>query len=171
MQKHQQLIDQQNSNSSKHQRQLTPQSSVSRLHQQSMLGTQPGNAALPTSQHSVVMLQQSKVAVQQQMQQNATALLPSQNQQPQQPQQQMVSQIQAQPGGLQHMQQQSNALQRDMQQKIQPTGSLLQQQNVVEQQKQLFQPQRAHPEASSSLCSFFFNISQVVFDYFVFNVI
>ncbi|KAL3516396.1 hypothetical protein ACH5RR_023298 [Cinchona calisaya] len=148
----QQLAGQQNSLPNVHQPQLAPQSSVSGIHQQSVLGTQPVNCALPTSQHSVVMLQQSKVPVQQQMQQNATTLLPSQNQQPQpqSSQQQMVAQIQSQPGALQHLQQQSNTLQRDMQQRLQTPGSLLQQQNVVELQKHLFPSQRANPEASST---------------------
>ncbi|KAL3537672.1 hypothetical protein ACH5RR_001038 [Cinchona calisaya] len=132
--------------------QLAPQSIVSGLHQQSVLGTQSGNSGMSTSQHYVLMPEQSKVLVQQQMQQNVEALPPNQNQslRPQPSQQQMVSQMQSQPGGLQQLQQQSNMLQRDMQQRLQTSGSLLQQQNVVEQQKQLFQSQRANPEASTT---------------------
>ncbi|RVW36857.1 hypothetical protein CK203_113738 [Vitis vinifera] len=49
------------------------------------------------------------------------------------------------------LQPQPNSLQRDMQQRLQTSGALLQTQNVIDQQKQLFQSQRALPEASSSM--------------------
>ncbi|XP_059309142.1 mediator of RNA polymerase II transcription subunit 15a-like isoform X2 [Lycium ferocissimum] len=48
------------------------------------------------------------------------------------------------------MHQQTNQLEMEMQQRLQTSAPLLQQQNVMEQQKQLYQPQRAAPEASSS---------------------
>ncbi|GAY65148.1 hypothetical protein CUMW_239020 [Citrus unshiu] len=142
--------------------QLGPQSNVSGLQQQpqqQLLGTQSGNSSMQTNQHPAHMLQQPKVPVQQQMQQSAPNLLPNQGQQQQsQPQQQqMMSQIQSQPTQLQQqlgLQQQPNPLQRDMQQRLQASGqasaSLLQPQNVMDQQKQLYQPQRALPETSST---------------------
>ncbi|KAJ6932338.1 mediator of RNA polymerase II transcription subunit 15a-like isoform X1 [Populus alba x Populus x berolinensis] len=95
------------------------------------------------------MLQQPKVTLQQQAQQSGSALLPNQGQQShsQLPQQQLMAQIQSQPGQLQ---QQSNPSQHDLQQRLQASGSLLQQSNVIDQQKQLYQPQRALPETSST---------------------
>ena len=58
-----------------------------------------------------------------------------------------MSQFQSQSTQLQP---QLNSLQRDMQQRLQTSGALLQTQNVIDQQKQLFQSQRALPEASST---------------------
>ncbi|KAL9405458.1 hypothetical protein Peur_002430 [Populus x canadensis] len=143
----QQLMVQQNNLSSMHQQQLGSQSNVSSLQQQQLLGAQSGNSSMQTNQHPVHMLQQSKVTLQQQAQQSAGTLLPNQGQQsqPQLPQQQLMSQIQSQPAQLQ---QQSNPLQHDLQQRFQASGSLLQQQNVTDQQKQLYQSQRALPETS-----------------------
>ncbi|KAK2643995.1 hypothetical protein Ddye_019190 [Dipteronia dyeriana] len=161
-QQQQQLMGQQ-SLSSLHHQQLGSQSNVSGLQQQQqqqqLLGTQSGNSNMPTNQHSVHILQQPKVPMQQQPQQSAPNLLSSQGQQsqPQPGQQQLMSQIQSQPAQLQQqlgLQQQPNALQRDMQQRLQASsqasGSLLQPQNVVDQQKQLYQSQRALPETSST---------------------
>ncbi|XP_060183413.1 mediator of RNA polymerase II transcription subunit 15a-like isoform X2 [Lycium barbarum] len=48
------------------------------------------------------------------------------------------------------MHQQTNQLEMEMQQRLQTSAPLFQQQNVMEQQKQLYQPQRAAQEASSS---------------------
>ncbi|KAL9387997.1 hypothetical protein Peur_021121 [Populus x canadensis] len=148
-QQQQQLMAQQNNLSSMHQQQLGPQSNVTGLQQQQLLGAQPGNSSMQSNQHSLHMLQQPKVTLQQQAQQSGSALLPNQGQQShsQLPQQQLMAQIQSQPGQLQ---QQSNPLQRDMQQRLQASGSLLQQSNVIDQQKQLYQPQRALPETSST---------------------
>ncbi|KAH7573022.1 hypothetical protein JRO89_XS03G0052800 [Xanthoceras sorbifolium] len=161
-QQQQQLMGQQNLSSVHHQ-QLGPQSNVSGLQQQQqqqqLLGTQSGNSNMATNQHSVHMLQQSKLPLQQQAQQSAPNLLSNQGQQsqPQPGQQQLMSQIQSQPAQLQQqlgLQQQSNALQRDMQQRLQASsqasGPLLQPQNVVDPQKQLYQSQRALPETSSN---------------------
>nr|TKR84741.1 hypothetical protein D5086_0000255290 [Populus alba] len=143
----QQLMVQQNNLSSMHQQQLGSQSNVSSLQQQQLLGAQSGNSSMQTNKHPVHMLQQSKVTLQQQAQQSASSLLPNQGQQsqPQLSQQQLMSQIQSQPAQLQ---QQSNPLQHDLQQRFQASGSLLQQQNVTDQQKQLYQSQRALPETS-----------------------
>nr|XP_034899862.1 mediator of RNA polymerase II transcription subunit 15a-like isoform X2 [Populus alba] len=149
LQQQQQLMAQQNNLSSMHQQQLGPQSNVTGLQQQQLLGAQPGNSSMQSNQHSLHMLQQPKVTLQQQAQQSGSALLPNQGQQShsQLPQQQLMAQIQSQPGQLQ---QQSNPLQRDLQQRLQASGSLLQQPNVIDQQKQLYQPQRALPETSST---------------------
>ncbi|KAF5726958.1 mediator of RNA polymerase II transcription subunit 15a-like [Tripterygium wilfordii] len=103
---------------------------------------------MQTNQHSVHMLQPSKGPMQQQ-QQNSSNLLPTQGQQSQsQPShQQLMSQMQPQPVQLQ---QQPNLLPRDMPQRLQASGSLLQAQNVIDQQKQFYQSQRPLPETSST---------------------
>ncbi|KAJ7951948.1 mediator of RNA polymerase II transcription subunit 15a [Quillaja saponaria] len=154
MQQHQhqqQLINQQNNLTNIHQQQLGSNVPGLQQQQQQLLGTQSGNSSMQTNQHSVHMLQQSKVPMQQQ--QNASNLLSSQGQQAQ-PQPPQLPQIQSQSAQLQQQlslqQQQPNPLQRDMQQRIQASGPLLQQQNVLDQQKQLYQSQRALPEASST---------------------
>lgn len=152
-QQQQQLINQQNNLSNMHQQQLG--SNVPGLQQQQLLGPHSGNSGLQTTQHSNHMLQQPKVPMQQQPQQNTSNMLPSQvpQQQPQASQQQMMSQFQSQPAQMQPqlgLQQQSNSLQRDMQQRLQASGPLLQQQNVLDQQKQMYQSQRTLPEASST---------------------
>ncbi|KAJ9178982.1 hypothetical protein P3X46_010817 [Hevea brasiliensis] len=158
-QQQQQLMTQQNNLLSMHQQQLGSQSNVSGLQhqqQQQLLGTQPANSSMQTNQHSVHMLQQPKVPLQQE---TATNLLPTQGQQSQSqlPQQQLMSQIQSQPTQLQQqlgLQQQSNPLQRDLQPRLQASSqapaSLLQQQNLIDQQKQLYQSQRPLPETSST---------------------
>ncbi|XP_059457788.1 mediator of RNA polymerase II transcription subunit 15a-like isoform X2 [Corylus avellana] len=151
-QQKQQLIAQQNNLSDMHQQQLGSQTNVSGLQQeqQQLLGTRSVNSSMQTTQHRVHMLKQPKVPVLHQPQQSASNLLPTQGQpsqsQPQPPeqhQQQLMSQIQ--------LQQQSNSLQRDMHQRLQAlgqaSGSLLQPQNVIDQQKQLYQ--RILPETSS----------------------
>nr|GMD58450.1 mediator of RNA polymerase II transcription subunit 15A-like isoform X1 [Ipomoea batatas] len=142
----QQLINQQNNVPSIHQQQMGPQGNVAGLQQQQLAGNQSSNSGLTTNQH-IQMLQQSKVPGQQQMLPSAT-LLPTQGLQSQ-PQQQMMQQNQSQPGPL-GLQQQANPLQREMQQRLQTPSPLLQQQNLIDQQKQNFQPQRATPEASST---------------------
>ncbi|KAK7261974.1 hypothetical protein RIF29_28301 [Crotalaria pallida] len=150
LQQQQQLINQQNNLTNMHQ-QLG--NNVPGLPPQQVLGPQAGNSGIQTSQHSAQILQQSKVPMQQQSQQNASNLLPSQVQQAQATQQQLMPQIQSQPGQLQPqlgLQQQSNSLQRDMQQRLQAPGSLLQHQSVIDQQKQLYQSQRPLPETSST---------------------
>ncbi|XP_041000124.1 mediator of RNA polymerase II transcription subunit 15a-like isoform X3 [Juglans microcarpa x Juglans regia] len=157
----QQLMAQQNNFSSMNQQQLGSQSNVSGLQQQQqqLLGAQSVNSSMQTTQQAVHMLQQSKIPVQQQPQQSTSSLLATQVQpsqsQPQPPQQQLMSQIQSQPSQLQQqlgMQQQPNSLQRDMQQRLQasgqPSSTLLQPQNVIDQQKQLYQ--RAVPDTSST---------------------
>nr|APA20135.1 hypothetical protein [Populus tomentosa] len=97
----------------------------------------------------LTMETKSQNTLQQQAQQSGSALLPNPGQQShsQLPQQQLMAQIQSQP---EQPQQQSNPLQRDLQQRLQASGSLLQQPNVIDQQKQLYQPQKALPETSST---------------------
>ncbi|KAL0335520.1 UNVERIFIED_CONTAM: Mediator of RNA polymerase II transcription subunita [Sesamum radiatum] len=99
----QQSTGQQGNLPNMHQQQLGPQNNLSGFQQQQMVGIQHGNSSLQNNQPPVHMLQQSKVAVQQQMQQNMANMLPNQAQQPQsQPmQQQLMSQIQSQPGQIQ----------------------------------------------------------------------
>lgn len=152
----QQLMAQQNNISNMHQQQLGSQNNVTGLQQQQqLLGTHSGNSGMQNNQHPLHILQQPKLPVQQQNSQSASTLLPNQGQQSQSqpPQQQLMSQMQTQPGQLQQqlgLQQQPNSLQRDMQQRHQTSGALLPQQNVMDQQKQLFQSQRALPDASST---------------------
>ncbi|XP_057501857.1 mediator of RNA polymerase II transcription subunit 15a-like [Actinidia eriantha] len=154
----QQLMNQQN-NLPNQLQQLGPQSNIAALQQrqqqqQQLLVPQSGNSSLQTNHQSIHMLQQSKVPLQQQNQQSAATLLPTQGQQsePQPPQQQLISQIQSQPGQLQQQafQQHPNSLQQDMQQRLQASGPIIQSQSMIDQQKQLLQPQRAIPEASST---------------------
>ncbi|XP_019448069.1 PREDICTED: mediator of RNA polymerase II transcription subunit 15a-like isoform X2 [Lupinus angustifolius] len=143
----QQLINQQNNLTNMHQ-QLG--NNVSGLQPQQVLGAQAGNSGMQTSQHSAQVPQQTKVPMQQQ---NTSNLLASQAQQPQAPQQLLMPQIQSHPAQLQQqlgLQQQPNSLQRDMQQKLHASGSLPQQQSIVDQQKQLYKPQRPIPETSST---------------------
>ncbi|KAJ7962802.1 mediator of RNA polymerase II transcription subunit 15a-like [Quillaja saponaria] len=149
----QQLLNLQNNPSNIHQQQLGSNvTGLQQQQQQHLLGTQSGNSSIQTNKHSVHMLQQANVSMQQQ---NASNLLPSQGQQvqPQSQQQQLMPRIQSHSAQLQQqlsLQQQPNPLQRDMQQRIQGSGSspLLQQQNVLDQQKQLYLSQRALPETS-----------------------
>ncbi|KZV47311.1 mediator of RNA polymerase II transcription subunit 15a [Dorcoceras hygrometricum] len=148
---HQQLsTGQQNNLQNVHQQQLGSQTNLSGFQQQQMAGIQNGSSSLQPNTQPVHMLQQSKISAQQQMQQNMTNLLPSQAHQSQsQPPQQLMSQIQSQQGQLQQqlgLQQQANPLQRDMQQRIQTSGPLLQPHNTIDQQKQLLQSQRIIPE-------------------------
>ncbi|CAN6559069.1 unnamed protein product [Malus baccata var. baccata] len=159
------LHQQQQSNLSNiHQQQLDLHNNVTGLQQQQHLGTQSGNSSMQPNQHSVHLLQQSKIQVQQQRLQNASNMLPTQGQQsqPQASQQQMMSQIQSQSAPMQQMglQQQSNPLQRDMQLQASGliSGTMLQAQNIMDQQKQLYQSQRPLSETSLStilhLCTF-----------------
>ncbi|XP_038993346.1 mediator of RNA polymerase II transcription subunit 15a-like isoform X2 [Hibiscus syriacus] len=136
-QQQQQLMAQQNNLSNIHQQQLGSQSNISGLQQQQ------------SNQQSLHMLSQHKVPLQQ-AQQTAPNLLPTQGQTSQQPQQQLMSQMQQQLG----LQQQPNQVQQNMQQRLQASGqtpnSLLQAQNLIDQQKQLYESQRAVPETSST---------------------
>ncbi|CAL1407975.1 unnamed protein product [Linum trigynum] len=157
-------MTQQNNLSGMHQQQLGSQSNFSGLQQptqqQQLLGAQSGNSSMQNNQHAVNMLQQQpKVPLLQQTQQNSPNLLPTQGQQTQSlaSQQQQQLGLQQQPGQLQQqlgLQQQSNPLQREMQQRMQASGhapgSLVQPQNVIDQQKQLYQSQRVLPETSST---------------------
>ncbi|KAL1561873.1 mediator of RNA polymerase II transcription subunit 15a-like isoform X1 [Salvia divinorum] len=151
MQQHQ-SINQQNNLPNMHQQQSSGgQTNLSGFQQQQMGGIQHVNSNLQSNQQPGHILQQSKLAVQQQMQQNMANMLPNQAQpsQSQPMQQQMMSQIQSQPGQLQQqmgLQQPSNTLPRDMQQIIQSSGPMLQQQATIDQQKQLLQSSRVMPE-------------------------
>ncbi|RDX58376.1 Mediator of RNA polymerase II transcription subunit 15a, partial [Mucuna pruriens] len=146
-QRQQQLINQQNNPANLHQQQLG--NNGPGLQQQHLLGPESGNTDIQTSHHSAHMLQQPKVPMQQQSQQNTSNLLlpHAQQSQPLSSQQQLIPQIHTQPAQLQ---QQPNPSQRDMQQRIQASGSLLQQQNVLDQQKQLYHSQRTLQETSTT---------------------
>ncbi|XP_024985083.1 mediator of RNA polymerase II transcription subunit 15a-like isoform X3 [Cynara cardunculus var. scolymus] len=140
-------IGQHNNFSAVHQQQLGPQSSSTGQQQQQhqLFGTQSGSTTMVNNQHSAHLLQ-SKVSIPQQNQ-------PTQGQRSQpELQQQVMPQLQTQSGQLQHQlntKLQPNLSQWDMQQRL-PTSGAFQQQNVIDQQKQLFQQQRAMPEASST---------------------
>ncbi|XP_057454130.1 mediator of RNA polymerase II transcription subunit 15a-like isoform X3 [Lotus japonicus] len=140
-QQHKQLINQQNNLTSIHQQQLG--NNVPGLRQQQLLGPESGNPGMQTSHHSVHTVQQPKVPMQQQSQQNA---LPSHGQQsqPQASAQQLMPQMQQQLG----LQPQPNHL-REIQQRLQASGSLLQQ-NASDQNKKLYESQRALPESSTT---------------------
>ncbi|XP_047321626.1 mediator of RNA polymerase II transcription subunit 15a [Impatiens glandulifera] len=155
MQSQQQLMSQTNNLSNVHHQSMGSLNNVVGLPQQSLV-TQPGSSNLQTNQHSLPIMQQPKIPLQQQSQQGNTTLLPNlggQTSQQQTSSQQSMAQIQSQTGQLQQqlgMQQQSSSVQRDMQQRHQTSGPLLQQQNMIDQQKQIFQSQRAVSEASST---------------------
>ncbi|KAI8572509.1 hypothetical protein RHMOL_Rhmol01G0204700 [Rhododendron molle] len=156
-QQQQQLMGQQNNLSNMHQQQqlgakwnmgALPQRQQQQQQQQQLLENQCGNSSMQTTHHSVHMLQQSKIPLQQQNHQSAATLLPTQGQQSE-PQQRSLSQIQSQPGQLQQQGlQQSNSLQLDMQQRLQTSGPLFQSLNMIDQQKQISQSQRDIQEAS-----------------------
>ncbi|XP_044486445.1 mediator of RNA polymerase II transcription subunit 15a-like isoform X2 [Mangifera indica] len=158
-QQQQQLLAQQNLSSMHHQ-QLGPQSNVSGLQpqqQQQLLGNQSGNSSMQSNQRAVHVIQQPKVPLQQPSQQSAPLLLnQGQQSQLQQPLQQSMSQMQSQPAQLQQQLglQQPNQLQPNMQQRLQASsqasGSLLQPQNIMDQQKQMYQSQRTLTEPSST---------------------
>ncbi|KAJ0970363.1 hypothetical protein J5N97_023240 [Dioscorea zingiberensis] len=155
----QQLGQQNNLSGLQQQQQQLSQNNLSGLQQQQqtqqqqLLGNQPGISNMQPHQRPGQILQQNKTAAQQQTQQSSLAMLHSQNQQSQHQssQQQLMPQIQTQPGQLQQlgMQQQANPLQREMQQRYQASGALIQSQNAIDQQKQFIQSQRL-PEVSSS---------------------
>ncbi|GMI93916.1 hypothetical protein HRI_003060900 [Hibiscus trionum] len=157
-QQQQQLMAQKNL-SNIHQQQLGPQSNSSGLQQQQpqLIGAQSGNSSMQTNHQSLHMLSQPKVPLQQ-TQQSAPNLLPTQGQtsQQSQQQQQLMSQMQSQSTLQQQLglQQQPNQLQPNMQQRLQASGqvssSLLQSQNLTDQQKQFYESQRAVPETSST---------------------
>ncbi|KAL1221428.1 Mediator of RNA polymerase II transcription subunit 15a [Cardamine amara subsp. amara] len=152
----QQLMSQQNSLQATHQQPLGTQSNVAGLQQpqQQLLSSQVGNSSLQTNQHSVHMLSQPTVGLQR-THQASHGLFSSQGQQSQNQssQQQMMPQLQSHHQQL-GLQQQPNLLQQDVQQRLQAsgqvTGSLLPPQNVVDQQRQLYQSQRTLPEMPSS---------------------
>ncbi|XP_076910671.1 mediator of RNA polymerase II transcription subunit 15a-like [Bidens hawaiensis] len=146
-----QLIGQQNNYSDMQQQRLIGQQnrlpSVQQPQQQligqlnnlsSMQQQQSGNSSMQANQHAVQQMMQSSMPMQQQNHHSSATLLPTQVQPP-------LTQLQQQVG----MQQQPNLLQRDMQHRL-PTSGVFQQQNVIDQQKQLFQQQRVMPEASST---------------------
>ncbi|KAF8049537.1 hypothetical protein N665_2183s0002 [Sinapis alba] len=141
------LLSQQNS---LHQQPLcTNQSNVAGLQQpqQQLLSSQFGNSSLQTNQH---MLSQPTAALQR-THQAGYGLFPSQVQQLQnQPSLQQMMPLQSRHQQLQ----QPNLLQQDVQQRLQSsgqvTGSLLPPQNVVDQQRQVYQSQRTLPEMPSS---------------------
>ncbi|CDY36587.1 BnaA06g10400D [Brassica napus] len=141
----QQLMSQQNSLQATTQQPLGTQSNVAGLQQpqQQFLSSQ-------TNQQSVHMLSQPTAALQR-THQAGHGLFPSQGQQSQnQPSQQQMMPLQSHHQQLQ----QPNLLQQDVQQRLQSsgqvTGSLLPPQNVVDQQRQLYQSQRTLPEIPSS---------------------
>ncbi|CAN8305071.1 unnamed protein product [Cochlearia groenlandica] len=152
----QQLMSQQNIIKATHQQQLGSQSNVTGLQQpqQQLLSSQVGNSSLQTNQQSVHMLTQPTVGMQR-THQTGHGLFSSQGQQSQNhpSQQQMAPQLQPHHQQL-GLQQQPNLLQQDVQQRLQAsgqvTGSLLPPQNVVDQQRQLYQTQRTLPEMPSS---------------------
>ncbi|KAF8049535.1 hypothetical protein N665_2183s0001, partial [Sinapis alba] len=144
----QQLMSQQ---SSLHQQSLGTQSNVAGVQQpqQQLLSSQVGNSSLQTNQQSVHMLSQPTAALQRTHQ--AGHGFPSQGQQSQN----QPSQPQMMPLQSHHQQlQQPNLLQQDVQQRLQSsgqvTGSFLPPQNVVDQQRQVYPPQRTLPEMPSS---------------------
>ncbi|GMH05088.1 hypothetical protein Nepgr_006928 [Nepenthes gracilis] len=148
----QQLMGQKTNLSNIHQQQLGPQSHGGGLsQQQQLLGTQSGNSSMQPNQQLIHIMQQSKIPLQQQTQ-NASALLTGGGQQSQsQPQQQSISQIQSQPSQLQQqmgLQQQPNSLQHNIHQRLQPSTALLQQRNLIDQQKQNVLNQREGPSTS-----------------------
>ncbi|XP_074274402.1 mediator of RNA polymerase II transcription subunit 15a isoform X2 [Silene latifolia] len=151
MPQQQHLMGQQRNLQNMHQQQLGHQSHVGG---QQLIGTQSGNASMQTNQHSMHMMQQSKVPVQQQNH-NTASILPGggQQQQQSQSQQQLMSQLQSQSTPLQQQlamqQQQPNSIQHNMQQRIQNMNPVLQQQNLIDPLK-MFQSQRATPEGPST---------------------
>ncbi|RID57729.1 hypothetical protein BRARA_F01085 [Brassica rapa] len=168
-QQHQQrLLNQQNNtmNMQQQQNQHPPAqqqfiSQQNSLHQQQPLGIQSNVAGLQqpqqqllssqTNQQSVHMLSQPTAALQR-THQAGHGLFPSQGQQSQnQPSQQQMMPLQSHHQQLQ----QPNLLQQDVQQRLQSsgqvTGSLLPPQNVVDQQRQLYQSQRTLPEMPSCM--------------------
>ncbi|KAF1865797.1 hypothetical protein Lal_00021798 [Lupinus albus] len=145
----QQLINQQNNLANMHQQQFG--NNAPRLQQQQLLGPESGNPSMQTTHHSG----QARIPIPQQSQQHASNLLPPQAQQSQTQaaQQQLMPQINPQPAQLQQqfgLQQQPNPLQHDMHQRHQASGSMLQQQSALDQQKQLYQSQRVLPETSTT---------------------
>ncbi|ESQ35234.1 hypothetical protein EUTSA_v10006572mg [Eutrema salsugineum] len=151
----QQMMSQQNSLQATHQQPLGTQNNVAGLQQpqQQLLSSQVGNSSLQTNQHSMHMLSQPTVGLQR-TQQAGHGMFSSQGQQSQnQPSQQQMMPLQSHHQQI-GLQQQPNLLQQDVQQRLQSsgqvTGSLLPPQNVVDQQRQLYQSQRPLPEMPSS---------------------
>uniref|UniRef100_M4EBE9 Uncharacterized protein n=1 Tax=Brassica campestris TaxID=3711 RepID=M4EBE9_BRACM len=141
----QQFMSQQNSLQATTQQPLGTKSNVAGLQQpqQQLLSSQ-------TNQQSVHILSQPTAALQR-THQAGHGLYPSQGQQSQnQPSQQQMMPLQSHHQQLQ----QPNLLQQDVQQRLQSsgqvTGSLLPPQNVVDQQRQLYQSQRTLSEIPSS---------------------
>ncbi|KAF2556325.1 hypothetical protein F2Q68_00013491 [Brassica cretica] len=148
----QQLMSQQNSLQATTQQPLGTQSNVAGLQQphQQLLSSQVGNSSLQTNQQSLHMLSQPTAALQR-THQAGHGLYPSQGQQSQnQPAQQQMVPLQSHRQQLQ----QPNLVQQDVQQRLlssgQVTGSLLPPQNLVDQQRQLYQSQRTLLEMPSS---------------------
>ncbi|XP_042426453.1 mediator of RNA polymerase II transcription subunit 15a-like isoform X2 [Zingiber officinale] len=121
--------------------------------QQQMLESLSNVSNLQPHQRPMHVLQQAKTVVQQQQNQQAPlAMLQAQGQpQNQSLQQQQISHIQSQtvPHQQQLVQQHIGSLQRDMQQRVPASGSILPQ-NAMEHQKQFVQSQMGLQEVSSS---------------------
>nr|XP_019709589.1 mediator of RNA polymerase II transcription subunit 15a-like [Elaeis guineensis] len=157
MQQPQQMLNQQSIYLHQEQ-QLGPQISLlglqqQQLQQQQLLGFLANVSNVQPHQHSVHILQQSKMVTQQQQQTQQTplALLQPQGQesQHQSSPQQLISQIQSEPVQLQQqlaMQQQPNSLQQG----LQTPSALLRSQNAIEQQKHFIQAQRVLRDVSSN---------------------
>ncbi|KAJ6942186.1 hypothetical protein NC652_008101 [Populus alba x Populus x berolinensis] len=132
------------------QQQLMGQQSITtNMSQNQLIGQQNIVGDLQQQQQQRLLGQQNNLQNLQQQQQ----LMAQQNNLSSMHQQQLGSQSNV--TGLQQQQllgaqqQQSNPLQHDLQLRLQASGSLLQQSNVIDQQRQLYQPQRALPETSS----------------------
>ncbi|KAL2935676.1 Mediator of RNA polymerase II transcription subunit 15a [Bienertia sinuspersici] len=150
MQQQQHFMVQQGNLANMHQH----QSHVGRLPQQQLMWTELGNNNFQPNQHSVHMIQQPKAPAQQHNQ-NAS-LLPGDWQLAQlqfQLQLLSMSYLQSRSTPLQRqmdLQQLTYSHQHNMQPWMQNPNSLLQQQNVIDLQKQLFQSQRGPPDGPSS---------------------
>ncbi|XP_073264199.1 mediator of RNA polymerase II transcription subunit 15a isoform X3 [Populus alba] len=174
-----QPMHQQHPQSVLRQQQQQPQQSAGIHQQQTPMMQQPllppqqqlmGQQSITTNMSQNQLIGQQNIVGDLQQQQQQQRLLGQQNnlQNLQQQQQLMAQQnnlssmhqqqlgSQSNVTGLQQQQllgaqqQQSNPLQHDLQLRLQASGSLLQQSNVIDQQRQLYQPQRALPETSST---------------------
>uniref|UniRef100_A0A7N0UHC6 Mediator complex subunit 15 KIX domain-containing protein n=1 Tax=Kalanchoe fedtschenkoi TaxID=63787 RepID=A0A7N0UHC6_KALFE len=148
MPQQQHLITQQNNVTNIHQQQMAHQGNVSGLQQQ-LHGTQSSNSGMQANQRQMHMLHQNKGPIPQQNPQLVSNLLANQGQHSQPAQPQMMSQIQSRSSQLQQHLGMNQQL-RDMQQRVQPSGTLMQPNNIGDLQKQMYQSQRALPEASST---------------------
>ncbi|XP_057976211.1 mediator of RNA polymerase II transcription subunit 15a-like isoform X2 [Malania oleifera] len=142
----QQLLGKKGDSSNVHQHQWGEQSNVCGLQlRQQLLGAQSGDSSIK-NQYSEHMLQQAGVAVQQYTQQKPSISVPTQGQQtkPQPSEQQALSRVHSK---LAKIQDEPNPLQQE----LQTSSTLLWPQHLIEQQKQLFQPQNVLSEHSPSV--------------------